>query len=310
MGGGIAGAELAEAVSAAGALGTVGIMAPGAFASALAKASRGAAGRAIAANLLVPFLKPAHIRACIDVAVAMAVLHAGCPADVIRRLRDGGVPVFVTVGGADAARRALAAGAQGLVAQGLEAGGHLVSTEPLERVLPAVLEAAGDVPVLAAGGVASGSDVRRLLDSGAVAAVAGTRFLLTEESRAHPAYKSRVCAAKRSLLTELFGLGWPLRHRVVANAATDRWCAGSELGAPWIRRLNRLSAPLGGALPLGALATMVMLQRPAFGLFTPALPLAGMPDAAVDRAALYAGETVSRLDDVITAAQAVAALHP
>lgn len=310
MGGGLAGAELAGAVSAAGALGTVGMMAAGPFAGALAEASRRAGAAPVAANLLLPFLTPAHVRACVEAAPALVVLHGGCSPDAIRRLQDGGVPVFVSVGDGAAARGALAAGAQGLVAQGVEAGGHLVASEPLERVLPAVLEAAGEVPVLAAGGVADRGDVRRLIDAGAAAAIAGTRFLLTEESRAHPDYKRRVVDASHSFVTELFGLGWPLRHRVIANAATARWCSGSELGAAWIRRVNRLSAPLGRALPLGALGTMVALQRPAVGLFSPALPLAGMPGAAVDRAALYAGATVSRLHDVIPAAQAVAELVP
>lgn len=308
MGGGVAGPALASAVSGAGALGTLGMRSADALAAALGAASR--AGRPVAANLLVPFLKPAHVRALIESAPALVVVHGGCPGDAIRRLEDGGVPVFVTVGGAAAARRALAAGAHGLVAQGVEAGGHLVAAEPLDRVLPAVLEAAGHAPVLAAGGVADSGDVRRLVSAGAVAAVAGTRFLLTEESGAHPEYKRRVAAAERTFVTELFGLGWPLKHRVIANAATDRWCSGSPLGSGWIRRLNRLSAPLGGVLALDAVGQLAARQRPRFGLFSPALPTADMPLAAVDRTALYAGETVSRLGDVITAAQAVAALAP
>jgi len=91
-----------------------------------------------------------------------------------------------------------------------------------------------DCPVLAAGGVADAVDVRRLLDAGAAAAVAGTRFLLTEESAAHGEYKRRVLAAEETLSTMLFGLGWPLRHRVISNAATERWCRADELGPPWL----------------------------------------------------------------------------
>jgi nitronate monooxygenase len=77
-----------------------------------------------------------------------------------------------------------------------------------------------------------------------------------------------------------------------------------------MRRVNGLSAPLGGALPLGMLGRTLSLQRPALGLFTPALPLAGMPERTVDAGALYAGETMHRLHDVIPAAEAVTRLTP
>jgi NAD(P)H-dependent flavin oxidoreductase YrpB (nitropropane dioxygenase family) len=54
--------------------------------------------------------------------------------------------------------------------------------------------------------------------------IAGTRFLLTHQSRAHPEYLRRILAARKTFRTTLFGLGWPAPHRVIANAATDRWC--------------------------------------------------------------------------------------
>lgn len=310
MGGGAAGAELAGAVSAAGALGTVGIMAPPAFGEALAEARRIAAGRPVSANLLRPFVRRAHVEACIARRVAVVVFHDGWPQRWVRMLRDAGIPVLATVGSAAAAREALAAGVDGFVAQGVEAGGHVVAQERLETVLPAVLEVADGRPVLAAGGVADAGDVRRLLDEGATAAVAGTRFLLTRESGAHPGYKARVAGADTTLLTELFALGWPLPHRVVANDATRRWCAHDERGPGWLRRVEARTGPVGRATPLSALRTMMALQRPAVPLFGPGLPLAGMPDASLERTALYAGETVSRLGDVLGADEAVAALTP
>lgn len=311
MGGGVAGGELAGAVSAAGALGTVGIMAPRAFAGALREARRRAPGRPVAANLLVPFTKRAHVEACIELRAALVVLHGGLAPRWAVRLRAAGIPVLVTVGTAGEARLALAGGADGLVVQGIEAGGHLVGVEPLADALPRVLEVAGGrVPVLAAGGVTDGADVRRVLSSGATAAVAGTRFLLTDESLAHAGYKQRVLGADRTLLTLLFGVGWPLRHRVVPNAATDRWCSTGELGPRWVRAAGRLSAPLGRALPLGALGAVGSLQRAGAGLFSPALPVVGMPASVLDRSALYAGETLHRIRAVVPAADAVAGLAP
>lgn len=310
MGGGVAGCELAGAVSAAGGLGTVGMMSPRAFAAALRDAHRRASDRRVAANLLVPFIRPAHVDACVEANTALVVLHGGLSRRWVTRLRKRGQKVFVTVGTPEQAVRALAAYASGLVVQGVEAGGHLLGVEPIENALPRVLDVAGDTPVLAAGGVADAKDVRRLLDLGAAAAIAGTRFLLTEESAAHDDYKRRVVGAERTLATLLFGIGWPLRHRVIPNTATERWCSTTELGPHIARMAGRLSAPIGRMTPLDTMGGLVALQRPGLPFFSPALPVAGMPPDTVDRTALYAGETVGRLYDVISATQAVERLAP
>lgn len=310
MAGGVAGGTLAGAVSAAGGLGTVGMMGAAAFAAALSQARSVAAGRPVAANLLVPFIREAHVRACAEGGAAMVVLHGGRSPRWTRRLRERGVTVFATVGTPEQATQALADGASGVVVQGLQAGGHLVGVEPVEQALPKVLAAMGDAPVLAAGGVAEADDVRRLRDLGACGAVAGTRFLLSEESGAHPEYKRRAIAAQRTLATELFGFGWPLRHRVIPNAATERWCSGDERGPLAARIAATLSAPAGRLAPMEGMGTFASLQRVGIPLFSPALPLAGMPERSLDTCALYAGDTALRIDDVIPAAAAVERLAP
>ncbi len=310
MGGGVAGGALAGAVSAAGGLGTVGMMAPRAFAAALREAHRRVPNRPVAANLLVPFIRQAHVNACAEANVAFVVLHGGLSSRWVTRLRERGVDVFVTVGTPEQAAQALTMQASGLVVQGIEAGGHLLGVEPIERALPRVLDVAGDLPVLAAGGVASAKDVRRLLDLGATAAIAGTRFLLTEESAAHDEYKRRVLGAERTLATLLFGIGWPLRHRVIPNAATERWCARQEFGPPIARIAGQLSGLLGRIAPLDAMGRLAPLQRPGLPFFTPALPLAGMPGDSVESLALYAGESARGQHDILTAEQAVERIAP
>lgn len=310
MGGGVAGAELAGAVSAAGGLGTVGISDPRHFAAELQRAVAMAGGRPVAANLLVPFVRRAHIDACISAGAALVVFHDGAPRRWIAALRAARIPIFCTAGDAAQTRQALAAGADGLVAQGVEAGGHLVADRPLAVTLPEVLAAAGGAPVLAAGGVADAGDVRALLAAGAAGVVAGTRFLLTEESGAHPGYKQKVLGAQRTIRTMLFGVGWPLAHRVVPNELTERWCARDELGPPAVRAFNRIGAPLGRLLPIGAMGALIGMQRVTVPLYTPALPLAGMDPALVDRSALYAGETIHRIHDIVPAAEALALLTP
>lgn len=307
MGGGIAGGELAGAVSAAGGLGTVGILPPAGLRVELERARELAGGRPVAANLLVPFTTRAHVDACLDARVAAVVLHAGFKRAVVERLRAGGVLVLHTVGTSEEARRALGDGADGLVAQGREAGGHLVGVEPALATLPRVLEVAGDAPVLLAGGIADGSDARRALDAGAAAVVAGTRFLLTEESGAHPAYKQRVLAAERTLETQLFGLGWPMRHRVIPNAATERWCRASVRGPRAVLALQAISVPLA-RLPMSLVAGTIRTQHPALPLFGPAAPVAGMPERLVEASALYAGETALRIGSLLPAREAVASL--
>src|SRR5690606_19635798 len=137
------------------ALGTVGIMSPVAFAAALAEARRRAPGKPVAANLLAPFTRRAHVGACIDARTELVVFHGGLPGRWLAPLQEAAVAVFATVGTPAEARAALASGVDGLVVQGLEAGGHLVGVEPVETALAKVLALVGDqVPVLAAGGVA------------------------------------------------------------------------------------------------------------------------------------------------------------
>ncbi len=310
MAGGVASAELAGAVSAAGGLGTVGMMGARAFAAALSRARRIAGGKPVAANLLVPFIAGDHVRACAQEQVALVVLHGGHSKRWLGALRSRGLKVLVTVGTPRHAALALEEGADGLVVQGLQAGGHLVGVEPTELALSRIRDVAGDAPLLAAGGVADAADVRRLLDLGAVAAVAGTRFLLTEESRAHDAYKWHVLGANRTLVTELFGFGWPMRHRVVPNAATARWCQGDARGPLPTRLLGRLGAPVGRVVSMEQMGRIAALQRVGLPLFTPALPLAGMAEGVVDRCALYAGETATGISDVLPAAAALDSLAP
>jgi NAD(P)H-dependent flavin oxidoreductase YrpB (nitropropane dioxygenase family) len=311
MGGGLARAELAGAVSAAGGLGTIGILTdPDALAAELRRARDLAGGRPVAANLLLPFARRAHVEACIAAQADVVVTFCGSNPDAIARLRAAGIPVWVQVGTPAQAKKALAEGADGLIAQGVEAGGHLLGVEPTLSFLPKALDLAGGRPVLAAGGIATREDTARALAAGAAAVVSGTRFLLTHECRAHPAYKQRVLGAPRTLDTLLFSAGWSDRHRVVPNAATDRWCRGDERGPKPVVALNRALAPLMQRLPASLAARSLSRQRVGFPLYGPMAPLAGMDDGLLEVTPLYAGECARRIGSLTSAAEAVAALAP
>lgn len=309
MGGGTAGAELAGAVSRAGALGTVGLfLSPQAMHDEIVRARAIAEGRPVAANLLMPFTRQAHVQACIRAGAACVTLFCGFDQRVTRALREAGVLVLHQIGTEDQALRALQDGADGIIAQGCEAGGHLLGVERAIDFLPKALDAAGGRPVLLAGGVAAPADVGRALADGAGGVVCGTRFLLTEECAAHPAYKQRVVGATETLETLLFSVGWHERHRVVPNAATERWCRHSRFGPAPVLALNRLLAPLVRRLPSAAGAKALSMQRRALPLYGPASILRGMDERLVEVTPLYAGDTARRIDSVVPAAEAVAEL--
>jgi nitronate monooxygenase len=87
-------------------------------------------------------------------------------------------------------------------------------------------------PVFLAGGIAERGDVRTAMEAGATAAVAGTRFLLAKESRAHPAYRQRLVEASKTILTDLFGAAWPAPHRPTTGRRRWSMPARSTRGRP------------------------------------------------------------------------------
>ena len=130
MGGGLAGPALAAAVARAGGLGTLGLVTPRQLRTAIDRVRAEVAGRALAVNLLMPFVSRRHVAVCVDARIDVVVLAFGENRRLVEHLRDAGIFVFVMVGTQAQARRAVAWGADGLLAQGREAGGDLVGTVP------------------------------------------------------------------------------------------------------------------------------------------------------------------------------------
>jgi nitronate monooxygenase len=291
MGGGIADHRLAVAVSEAGGLGTLGTLPPAELREEIARARR-LSSASIAANLLLPFAGREHWRAASD--ADLVVSFWGRP----RRRTDQ--PWLHQCGSVAEALEARAAGADGVIAQGVEAGGHVRGTLPALELLGRVRAALPpDYPVLLAGGIAGAADVAKALEAGAEAAVLGTRFLASEESSAHPAYKLRVAKASETLLTELFGVGWAAApHRVLPNLATERWLRSNVRGPHLVRALNRATGPLARRLPARVQRAAFTRQRPALPFFSPQPPLEGHPAGLLEAAPLYAGESVSRIFEI------------
>jgi nitronate monooxygenase len=163
------------------------------------------------------------------------LLSFGDPAPYVPAIRAAGSRLICQVQTVKDARRAAEWGADAIVAQGTEAGGHGASRAALALV-PAVVDAVAPIPVLAAGGIADGRGIAAALMLGAQGAVVGTRFIATPESLSHPNAKARVVegGGDETLRTRVFdivrGKDWPLRFtgRALRNEFTARWHGREE----------------------------------------------------------------------------------
>jgi nitronate monooxygenase/enoyl-[acyl-carrier protein] reductase II len=187
--------DLAVAVCEAGGLGSLGTAArPTADLVRQWEGMRERTDRPFAINHTLRPLDEEAFAATLRFRPAAISFHIGVPADLIARAHDAGVLWIQQVMDVRQAEEALAAGADAVVAQGGEAGGNggWVATMVL---VPQVLDVAGDVPVLAAGGIADGRGLAAALAMGAQGAQVGTRLLATREMRIHDDWKARIVAA-------------------------------------------------------------------------------------------------------------------
>ena len=151
----------------------------------------------------------------------------------IARAHDAGCKVTFMAGGVPEAMRAAEAGADVIVAQGTEGGGH-VGWQTTMALVPMVVDAVAPVPVLAAGGIADGRGLVAALALGADGVLLGTRFLASDESPLHPNFKKAIVESDGhdTLLSEIpdvaAGLVWPgAMSRSRRNRFIERW-AGRE----------------------------------------------------------------------------------
>jgi nitronate monooxygenase len=150
----------------------------------------------------------------------------GDPGTLIQEARDAGAVVFVTVGTAEEGRAAAAAGADVIVAQGWEAGGHVWGTVSTLALVPRVVDAVAPAPVVAAGAITDGRGLAAVLTLGAAGAWVGTRFLAASEAAIHPEYRRRILAAGEddTYYGTLFDRGWSnAPHRALRNSTIEAW---------------------------------------------------------------------------------------
>jgi nitronate monooxygenase len=233
--GGPARSELAAAVSSAGGFGLLGMVreSPELIAREIA-AVRQRTNRAFGVNLIPSATEPAllenELAACFDAGVPAMCFFWDVDAQAVAKAKRAGCLVLYQVGSVADAVKAEAAGADVIVVQGVEAGGHVRGRRGLSVLLPEVADAV-DVPVAASGGIVDGRGLASALALGADGVHCGTVFLASPESYAHDYHKQRIVEAgsDQTVHTDLFVINWPKGApvRVLKNSQTE--AAGDKL---------------------------------------------------------------------------------
>ena len=306
--GAVARHDLVVAVSKAGGLGTVSYLPPQMFANELKRVEQSLGGTTFAANLLMPFTTDVHVKACLESSVPIVTMFYGFDQKIVSALKAAGKTVLFQVGSLKEAKRVIAAGADGVIAQGFEAGGHIRGKKRLSELLPEIRSEFPDHIVCGAGGVhdsASADACRRL---GADAVVSGTRFLATPEAAAHPAYKQRLVESVETVATNLFGVGWRDPHRVIPNAAVKKWCKADGKDPLWMAGLHAMTSMVAKLSSTDNSAAQIAKQSLRSPLYTPASLSPEMPAEMIEVVAIYAGECVREINDIRPASEIVEAL--
>jgi enoyl-[acyl-carrier protein] reductase II len=189
--------KLAAAVSNAGGLGVIGAagLSPEQMRDEIRK-TRALTDKPFAVDLLAPIpdmMRP-HMPVLIEEKVKIFVAGLAVPTEFIQTMKDHGMKIVVMCGKVHHGEKAQAAGADVVVAQGTEAGGH-TGEIGLMSLLPQMINAVR-LPVLAAGGIAHGSQVAAALTLGAQGVIVGTRFIATPEAQAAPEYREAIVKAR------------------------------------------------------------------------------------------------------------------
>src|SRR6516165_4967491 len=199
MGPDLTGPDLVAAVGNAGGLGVLQAqLYPPLLFRQVIRCVRELTDRPFGVNLVLHFAIEDHVAVCLEERVPILSLFWGDPTPYVERAHAAGTKVFHQVGSVSEAQRAAAAGVDVIIAQGAEAGGHVAGEVSTLALVPRVVDAVAPRPVAAAGGIGDARGVVAVLALGAQAAVLGTRFLASAESRAHPHYKQKVLQAGRA----------------------------------------------------------------------------------------------------------------
>jgi NAD(P)H-dependent flavin oxidoreductase YrpB (nitropropane dioxygenase family) len=239
-------------------------------------------------NLVLHFPALDHVAVCLEERVPIFSFFWGDPTAYVERAHAVGTKAVHQVGSVADAQRAAAAGVDVLIAQGLEGDGHVAGEVSTLALVPRVVDAVAPRPVAAAGGIGDARGVVAALALGAQAAVLGTRFQASAESRAHPRYKERLLAANEgdTVRSNLFGHGWPSApHRTLPTAFVQQWLGQEDRG-----QQSRPDEPAVGQTVIGGQHMPV----PRFASLPPNADAGG----EIDAMSLFAGQGVGLVREV------------
>jgi len=280
--------DLAVAVADAGGVGT--ITALGMPTEVLVRMLTDMSGRTtgtLAANFLTNQIDRDAVAAAAEKVRIIDFFWADPDPSLVEIAHRGGALACWQVGSVDEAKAAVDAGCDWVVAQGMEAGGHVRGHTPLLPLLRSVLEAV-TVPVLASGGIGDAAAFASVLGEGAAGARIGTRFVATDESGAHPDYKRAIVDAGSDTteITDAFAV-CPL-CATSPRARVLRSC---------IEAVHRLDADEAGDAMLGGQRVTLAKGH--------GLPPGASATGHIDAMPMYAGESVAAIHDVVPAAEVI-----
>lgn len=295
---GAAGPDLVAAVCDAGGYGVIPLWGkPVDQVVAGIEAVKALTDRNFAVNLNMSRPYEDQLQACIDKEIHAVSLFWGMEPAAIATAKTGGLVVLASVGSVEEARSAADAGADVIVAQGWEAGGHVWGEVSTLALIPAVADAV-DLPVVAAGGIADGRGMAAAIMLGASAVLIGTRFLASSEASIHEEYRNRILSASETdteWYADLYDVGWPnAPHRALKNSTAQAW---REAGASATGSRPNEQDVIGHH-PNGS--AVVRYQS-----YTPLLGTKGN----VEEMSLWSGQGVSLVRDVMPATDIVEEIY-
>ena len=228
----VAESHLAAAVSEAGGIGLIGAGgAPASFVREQIRKTKELTQKPFGVNIMLMNPEADEIaKVVVEEGVKVVTTGAGNPGKYMAAWKDAGVKVIPVVASVAMAKMMERAGADAVVAEGTESGGHIGSATTMTLV-PQVVDAV-KIPVIAAGGIADGRGFAAAVMLGAEAVQLGTRFIVAKESIVHENYKQKIIAA-RDIDSEVTGMshGHPVRQ--LRNSMTREYLKLEKAGAPF-----------------------------------------------------------------------------
>jgi NAD(P)H-dependent flavin oxidoreductase YrpB (nitropropane dioxygenase family) len=287
---------LAAAICEAGGLGTIGAdINPPDVLRALVRQTKALTERPFGVDLIGDFVCDEHLSVLIEEQAALSIFFWTLPTrESVERLKQAGIKVWMQVGRVAEADDAAALGADALIVQGAEAGGHNRAEASTMTLFPRIRRRFPNMPLLAAGGIVDGRTMAAALILGADAVWSGSRFLASQEAEAHDSYKGRVLSADvgDTAILSIYGPEWPGQPiRAIVNDGA-RGALGRELEA-----IRDAEGEIMGSTVLNGKT----IPAPRYSAILPTRDFNG----DIEQACLTAGQSAGNIDEILPAGEIV-----